>query len=62
MISPLGNYYFRFLLTKIEFVVEKVREDFGDLFVQIIEYVYPDKDISAWKENLQVVQKDYIAE
>lgn len=33
-------------------VVEKIKTDFGDIFVSIVEHLYPDKNIDSWKKNV----------
>ena len=35
-------------------IVEKIRKDFGDILITIIEYLYPNKDISSWRDNFKV--------
>lgn len=42
-----------------DIVLEKIREDFADLTLQIIEHTYPDKDISAWRENFTAEQNNF---
>ena len=34
-----------------EIVYQKILDDFADVTLQSIQFFYPDKDISAWKEN-----------
>lgn len=34
-----------------EIVVQNIKNDFNQIFIEIVEYLYPDKDISSWKCN-----------
>lgn len=49
-----------YLLTDIELenlgqtLFTKIREDFGNVLVEIIEFLYPDKNISEWKQKFQM--------
>jgi hypothetical protein len=34
-----------------EIVVNNIKKDFNEIFIEVIEYLYPEKDISNWKHN-----------
>ncbi|SFU75520.1 hypothetical protein SAMN05216480_12020 [Pustulibacterium marinum] len=34
-----------------EIVISQIQKDFADLFIQIIKFLYPNKDISRWENN-----------
>ncbi|MGJ8743534.1 PD-(D/E)XK nuclease family protein [Polaribacter sp.] len=34
-----------------EIVVSNIKKDFNNIFIEVIEYLYPEKDISNWKHN-----------
>lgn len=33
-------------------VIKNIQQDFASLYVEMVEYLYPNTDISGWKENL----------
>lgn len=36
-----------------EFVIEKIKEDFADIIIEIIKYLYPDKNISRFENQIK---------
>jgi len=34
-----------------DIVVNHIKNDFNEIFIEVIEYLYPEKDISSWKPN-----------
>lgn len=39
-----------------EIIEHNIKTDFNEIFIEVVEYLYPDKDISNWKHNFMVVK------
>jgi hypothetical protein len=61
-----GNTWYQHLLCKTyqitttelenfsEFLLSKIHQDFADITLRVIEFLYPEKNISKWRENFLV--------
>ncbi|RYH72160.1 hypothetical protein EVU94_13915 [Flavobacteriaceae bacterium 144Ye] len=41
-----------------EIVEHNIKTDFNKIFIEVVEYLYPDKNISIWKHNFMAVNKN----